>query len=363
MDMKTAKPNRIQSVASSCVFALAVLMIAGCSRPPSIIFLEVPRAGLGGIGSTELIRGKVSGNHRGRHIFLYAFADGRWWIQPFESKPRTEILKDGSWNAHIHLGSQYAAILSKEETLPPQYMEGLPAVGPNIEAVNILKASGDDIPPPDDESSEKPIVFNGLEWKVRTIPGDYGAKTNEYSSSNVSVDDSGALHLRLSRNAHGWVCSELHSVRSFGYGTYVLDISDVAHLEPAVMFSTFTFLERPVDGNHRELAVHLTRRGVASNTNAEFTIQPAFVPTNFYHFEVPGGPLKIVLNWHPDEADFSVSRDHVDTKPQMTWWLFKTGVPRSDDTHLYINLCNYGYAPTPPTHDAEVVVKTFEFYP
>ena len=338
-------------------------MMSGCSRKPSITFLEVPSASSGGIGKTGFIRGQVIGRHRGRHILLYAFADGRWWVQPFASTPRTEISDDGSWNAQIHLGTKYAALLTKEESVPPQVLETLPTIGKKIEASAIIKASGIDVPPPDDSSEGKVLRFSGLDWRVRTIPGDYGAKTNEYSSDNVSVDEFGALHLRLSRSPRGWVCSEVHSVRSFGYGDYTLDIGDIAHLEPAVMFSTFTFFGRPADGDHRELAIHLTRRGVASNTNAEFSIQPAFVPTNFYHFEAPSGFLKLGLTWHPDEATFSVTPAQRASGRAATSWLFKTGVPGSDDTHLYINLCNYGYAPSPPTHSAEVVVKKFEFYP
>jgi hypothetical protein len=359
----TALVRKLKPGIFVCLAAASLGGISGCNRASSITFLEVPSASSGGIGKTARIRGQVSGRHRGRHIVLYAFADGRWWVQPFASTPRTEIADDGSWKAQIHLGTEYAALLTTKENLPSQYLETLPIKGKGIEAVATIKASGDDDVPAADASNEKTLRFSGLDWKVRVIPGDYGAKTNEYSPDNVFVDAGGELHLRLSRSAHGWMCSEVHSVRSFGYGDYTLAIRDVAHLEPAVMFSTFTFFERPLDGDHRELAIHITRRGVASNTNAEFSIQPAFVPTNFYHFEVPSGALKLGLTWHKDEARFSVSSAQTPASPPLTAWLFKTGVPRSDDTHLYINLCSYGYAPAPPTHNAEVVVKKFEFYP
>lgn len=129
------------------------------------------------------------------------------------------------------------------------------------------------------------------------------------------------------------------------------------------MFSAYTFFERPTDGDHRELAIHLTRRGVASNTNAEFSIQPSFAPANFYHFNVPPGPLKLAMDWHPDQAGFSVSRVQASALQPVVSWAFQTGLPIPDDTHVFFNLCNYGYAPTPPTHDTEVVVRSFEFYP
>ncbi|WP_158787161.1 hypothetical protein [Granulicella sp. L46] len=294
---------------------------------------------------------------------LYAFADSRWWVQPFESAPRTEIADDGSWKARIHLGTEYAAILSKADTQPTPFVDALPKVGNGIEAIATVKGSGNETPAPDDATNQPNLRFSGLEWTVRTIPGDRASKTNEYSADNVFVDDSGALHLRLIRNSHGWVCSEIRSVRSFGYGNYTVDILDAGHFEPAVMFSAYTFFEHPTDGDHRELAIRLTQRGVASNTNAEFSIQPSFVPANFYHFNVPPGALKLAMQWHPDQANFSVSRVQTSFLEPVVSWPFRTGLPISDDTHMYFNLCNYGYAPTPPTHDTEVVVRSFRFYP
>ena len=294
---------------------------------------------------------------------LYAFADSRWWVQPFAYSPRTEIEEDGSWKAKIHLGTEYAAVLSRDDGPTAPFVDVLPATGKEVDAVAIVKGIEHPTLPPEDQVPGRTLRFSGLEWSVRTVPGDYGTKMNEYRSENVFVDGSGALHLRLTHNFRGWVCSEVHTVRTLGYGNYTLSISDTDRLEPAVMFSVFTFFERPTDGDHRELTIHLTRRGVASNTNAEISTQPSFVPTNFYHFNVPSGPLALGLNWRHDEADFSVGRGQTPATQPVVSWPFKTGVPIPDDTHLYINFCNYGYAPIAPTHDAEVVVKSFEFYP
>ena len=340
-----------------------LLLLTGCTRSASITFLEVPSASSGGIGTSGLIRGQVVGRHRGRHIVLYAFADSRWWVQPYESAPSTEIANDGSWKAQIHLGTEYAAVLSREDTQPTPFVDALPKVGNGIEAIAAVKGNGNEAPPPDDSPNQPTLRFSGLQWKVRTIPGDRASKTNEYSSGNVFVDDSGALHLRLVQSSHGWVCAEISSVRSFGYGHYTVDILDTGHFETAVMFTAYTFFEHPTDGDHRELAIRVTRRGVASNTNAEFSIQPSFVPANFYHFNVPSGPLRLAMNWHPDEAGFSVSRGQGPARESVVSWPFRTGLPIPDDTHMYFNLCNYGYAPSPPTHNTEVVVKAFEFYP
>ena len=350
------------TIITSCLLVAFLPLLNGCTRSSSIIFLEVPPASSGGADSAGVIQGRVLGEHRGQHILLYAFADSRWWVQPFASSSRTELAVDGSWKAKIHLGTEYAALLTKDDSLPSPFLDALPTVGRKIQALAIVKGrEGDGLLPED--SSEPTLRFSGLQWRVRTVPGSYASKTNEYSSSNAFVDSSGALHLRLSRSSHGWVCSEVHTVRSLGYGDYTLTIGDTSDFEPAVMFSTYNYFERTPDGDHKELAIHLTRRGVASNTNAEFSIQPSFVPVNFYHFNVPPGPLKLDLNWHSDEAALAVLPGRLPAGRPVASWLFKTGVPRSDDTHLYINFCNFGYASTPPTHNAEVIVNSFQFYP
>jgi hypothetical protein len=350
------------TIIASCLLAAILPVLTGCTRSASITFLEVPAASYGGIDRGGVIRGRVLGKHRGQHILLYAFSDSRWWVQPLASAAHTEIADDGFWTARIHLGTKYAALLTEDNSSPSPFLEALPTVGKKIQAIAVVRGSESDGLQPED-SNEPTLRFNGLQWRIRTVPGNYALKSNEYSSSNAFVDDAGALHLRFSRGAHGWVCSEVHTVRSLGYGNYTFAIGDTNDLEPAAMFSAYNFIEQTADGDHRELAIHLTRRGVASNSNAEFSIQPSFVPVNFYHFNVPSGPLKIDLNWQPDEAALSVFGGKSPAGQPVASWLFKTGVPTSNDTHLYFNFCNYGYATTPPTHNAELVVNSFQFYP
>jgi hypothetical protein len=109
--------------------------------------------------------------------------------------------------------------------------------------------------------------------------------------------------------------------------------------------------------------IHITQRGEPSNTNAEFVVQPSFVPANFYYLNVPAGPLVLQLKWSPDRAEFSASHAQSPEGKAIESWVFNTGVPIPDDAQIHINLCAYGNARIPPTHDAEVVVKSFEFFP
>ena len=216
---------------ASCIACVVLFGLAGCSKPASITFLEVPPASAGGANSSGMIKGRVIGKHRGQYIQLYVFADSRWWVQPFVSASRTEIADDGVWKAQIHLGTTYAAILTKDDSTPRPFLDALPTVGKKIEAIAIVKG-GDGVGLPPEDSSEPTLRFSGLEWRVRTIAGNYAFGTNEYSSRNVTVDASGALHLRLSRGAHGWTCSEIHTVRSLGYGNYSAESRTQAILSP-----------------------------------------------------------------------------------------------------------------------------------
>jgi hypothetical protein len=358
----TLAAMRFPKAFPSCFVSLIFLMSTGCTRSASVVFSHVPPASSGGVDSSGLIQGRVLGEHRGFHILLYSFADTRWWVQPFVTGSRTEIAADGSWKAKIHLGTKYAAVLTKDDSKPLPFLDALPIVGRNVRALIVVEGiKGNGLLP--EESSEPTLHFSGLEWRVRTIPGSYASKTNDYTATNAFVDKAGALHLRISHGAHGWICSEIHTIRSLGYGNYRMAVEDTNRLEPAAMLSAYNYFEQTPDGDHKELAIHFTRRGVASNTNGEFTIQPSFVPVNFHHFNVPSGTLDVHLDWHPDEAALSISPGAATAGQPFVSWVFKTGVPRSDDTHLFLNFCNFGYAPSPLAHDAEVIVNRFEFYP
>jgi len=346
----------------SCFLSVIFLVSSGCTRSASVVFSDVPPASSGGVDSLDLIQGRVLGEHRGFHILLYSFADTRWWVQPFVSSSRTEIAADGSWKAKIHLGTKYAAVLTRDDSKPPPFLDALPTIGTKVRALTVVDGiQGDGLLRED--ANEPTLRFGGLIWRVRTIPGSYASKSNEYTATNAFVDSAGALHLRVSHGVHGWMCSDIHTERSLGYGNYRIAIEDTNRLEPAAMLSLYNYIEEAPDGDHKEIAIHFTRRGIASNTNGEFSIQPSYLPVNSHHFNVPSGTLNVDLNWHPDDAALSILPAVTTARRPVISWVFKTGVPRSDDTHFYLNFCNYGYALTPLTHDVEVIVNSFKFYP
>ncbi len=341
---------------------IALLHLSGCHSASLITFTEVPFAGAGGPETSGMISGKVDGKLRNKSVVLYSYDAGRWWVQPFATAPFTTIRADGSWNAQVHLGTKYAALLTRQTIQPPSVLEALPAIGKGIEAIITSAGKPGLTARVHEQAARQTIRFQGYEWEVRTIPGNYAAKSNPYSATNVSIDSGGALHLRLTRSGNAWTCAELHSTRTLGYGTYRIGVRNIAQLEPAAMFSLFTLSEGAAATEHGGMDIHFTRWGDPVNKNAEFVVQPYFVPANVYRFELPPGHITAEWNWSPEAARFAMQ-----TGPSAARlfndWTFTSGVPSADGTQFYINLCAYGYAKIKPEHEAEVVVDRFEFLP
>ncbi len=68
-----------------------------------------------------------------------------------------------------------------------------------------------------------------------------GGTSNIYTPENAWTDSNGALHLRVSKVSDKWTCAEVSLDRSLGYGTYSFMVRDISELEPAAIFSIFTY--------------------------------------------------------------------------------------------------------------------------
>jgi hypothetical protein len=90
---------------------LSLLACQSLPPDPAISFSLVPVADPGGPESLELIRGSVQNGKSRDRVILYAYSGGFWWVQPFASRPFTELSGDMSWKNTIHLGEQYTALL------------------------------------------------------------------------------------------------------------------------------------------------------------------------------------------------------------------------------------------------------------
>ena len=346
-----------------CCFALWGCHTSWFHAGSKITFTQVPSAGKGGRVEREMIAGKVSGFRSGERVVLYARTDV-WWGQPEIFEPYTDIHADGSWSNSIHLGSEYAALLVDANYDPPHTTPQLPQVGGGIIAMITTQGrpSKIDIPV---VGKPKSIRFGGYKWIVRASRGDHGGRPHLYEPSNVEVDDQDALHLRITKAADSWNCSEVYLERSLGYGTYRFQVEDVSHLEPAAELSFFTWSESGVTQDHHEMDINVTQKGNPENKNTEYVVQPYYLPMNTFRFRAPAGPVTYSFDWEPDGISFvswkgfgvnrgrSVISDH----------RFVSGTPVPGGETARINFCPFGYPKMKMQHEAEIVIRHFEYLP
>jgi len=347
-------------------FLIAICVVAaGCRPAPpapeaAIAFDTVPEAAEGGSERRERIAGRVVGARPGEQIVLFAKSSvGVWWVQPLTAEPFTKIEPDSTWTSTIHLGIEYAALLVQPGYRPPATTEVLPRTGSGVIAVATIKGRGEFVPAP-----MKRLTFSGYEWDVRQSPSDRGG-ANDYAPDNAWVDDQGFLHLTLRRREGRWTSAQVTLTRTLGYGTYVFVVRDTSQLDPAAAMGMLTYDDRGADQNHRELSIEISQWGDRSLSNAQFVVQPYYVPANVSRFVVPPGRATHSFRWEPGRALFRTVRGAglQAGQPAVAQHEFTSGVPTPGDEHVQINLYFFRYAPHPPEGDVEVVIERFQYFP
>jgi hypothetical protein len=304
------------------------------------------------------IVGRVNGHQPGQQIVLFA-KSGVWWVQPFTVHPFTTIEADASWRNTIHPRTEYAALLVEPGYRPPATIEVLPKTGAGVVAVATVKGTGGYV-----EHPRKRLTFSGYEWEIRDTPSDRGG-SNEYDASNVWTDDRGHLHLKLAQREGRWTSAEVMLTRALGYGTYVFVVQDVSKLDPAASVGLLTWDDQGADQNHRELDIEVGQWGDARAANAQYVIQPYYVPANVRRFTAPPGRLTHSFRWEPGLASFrTVRAAGLDAgAPIIARHEFTSGVPTPGNERVCMNLYFFRYSPSAPQRDVEVVIERFQYLP
>jgi hypothetical protein len=345
------------------LLVLLCILLSGChSRKggvqPVIEFTKVPPADAGGPDKLDIIEGHVTGARDDQQLVLYA-RSGTWWIQPMADRPFTKIQSDSSWKSSTHFGTEYAALLVEPGYHPVAKMDELPGQGGGIVAVATVK--GGAAPP----SLSRTIQFGGYEWTVRDTLGERNGSPHDNDPANVSMDSKGFLHLRIGRKSDQWTCSEVIMKRSFGYGTYLFSVQDVSHLEPAAVLGLFTYDELGTNQNHREMDIEISRWGDPDDKNAQYVVQPYYVPANVSRFDLPSGPLTFSLHWEPGKATFETFRGKMPTTAShaIPIHVFMSDVPPPGSETVRLNMCPFNYSKVPMKNQAEVVIERVQYLP
>ena len=86
----------------------------------------------------------------------------------------------------------------------------------------------------------KTVLFCGYEWSVRSGRG--GPGPNSWDDNNVWLDDSGALHLKISHRDGQWSCAEATMRKRLGLGIYEFQISGgIDRLDDNVVLGLFNY--------------------------------------------------------------------------------------------------------------------------
>jgi hypothetical protein len=341
---------------TSLVFCLNGCATRQAATRPAIEFNVIPPAAEGGPDTVAPIAGRVSGARAGQRIVLFAKA-GIWWVQPTRDEPFTTIQPDFTWTTSTHLGTEYAALLVEPGYRPSPTLEALPPEGREVIAIKTVAGEKSA------QAAPKTIQFSGYDWQVRNARSERGGRTNAYSNTNAWTDANGFLHLRIARNGGEWNCAEVKLSRSLGYGTYRFVVRDVAQLEPAAVLSMFTWDEADANQNHREMNIELARWGDPASKNAQFVVQPYYVPANVVRFNAPAGPLTHSLRWQAGQAAFKTVRGTSANGPGIAEHSFTTGVPVPGEETIHLTFFIFGNAKDPLQKDVEVVIEKFEYLP
>lgn len=278
-----------------------------------------------------------------------------WWVQPFADRPFTDIQPDLQWHNITHLGTEYAAVLVEHGFRPPETTDRLPEKGPGVIAV--ATARGESSRP----LASRTLHFSGYEWEIRGVPSNRGGATNSYDPANAWTDTDGRLHLRIARGLGEWTCAEVTLTRSLGYGSYLFDVRDVSQLEPAAVLGLFTWDDALLDVNHREIDTEISRWGDPAGKNAQYVVQPYYVPANVVRFSAPSGRQTYSFRWEPGRVSFKTVRGPAGET--VAEHAFTSGVPLPGGEAVHMNLYVFASKTSPMQHEAEVVIEKFEYLP
>jgi hypothetical protein len=351
-------PEPLNRGVAACIFIAMIGTSCGPARlgnNPTIRFTRVPEANATDAAKNDIIEGVATGYHAGQQIVLYA-KRGKWWVQPLVAQPFTTIGPGSKWVNGTHLGSEYAALLVNAGYRPSTGLDALPDLGPEIEARAIIKGAS--------KSPSTFISFSGYEWRVRNAPSARGGGSN-YDPANVSTDGQGALHLKIAKSGRDWTCSEVSLDRSLGYGTYSFVVRNTELLEPAAVFSMFTYDYAGGAMNNREMAIEISQWEDPASKNSQYVVQPFYIAANVSRFISPPGKLTYSFDWEPGRVSFRTVHGSGNTfrSQPVAEKTFTSGVPSPGLESVRMNVYVWRSARIPLRKETEVVVEQFTYLP
>ena len=139
-----------------------------------------------------------------------------------------------------------------------------------------------------------PFVWKGHTWNV-TSGGMAGVADG--SPSNVSIDNNGYLHLKITNTNGTWTASELFTTDNLGFGTYQWQVDgpiDVYDKNVVLGFFPYGPVANIGKDGTNEIDIEFSRWGQANGPNADWTDYPSSGKTQgetSFSFSLGGGTL------------------------------------------------------------------------
>jgi len=189
---------------------------------------------------------------------------------------------------------------------------------------------------------DPPPITDGFTWAGHTWKVTQGAMVagNTGSLSNVFVDASGYLHLKIAQNGSAWTCAELFTTDDLGFGTYQWQVEGALDkLDKNVVLGLFPY--GPARGigkdGQNEIDIEFARWGNAAWDNGNWTVYPASASGT------------------QGSATFMFTQSGPTTTSRFTWssssivYSFLAGLqPANSNTNL---IHSWTYAPSNPTQN------------
>src|SRR5262249_28224244 len=98
--------------------------------------------------------------------------------------------------------------------------------------------------------------------------------------------------------------------------------------------------------------------------NAQYVIQPFYVPQNVSRFTVPAGAVTHSFRWEPGKVSFMSTQGSRDSsRVPFSQHVFASGIPSPADEAVHMNLYDFVHSKNPLPQPSEVVIEKFEYLP
>jgi hypothetical protein len=127
----------------------------------------------------------------------------------------------------------------------------------------------------------------------------------------------------------------------------------------------FTFDDVRTQDSASEIDIELSRWGDPKRKDAQYVIQPYYVPENVFRFESPAGAVTHSFHWEPGRATFQSGTGAAlgSVARSVASHDFSSGVPVPSKETVHINLYDFQHSRHPSQPPAEVVIEKFEYLP